>query len=502
MSQLMYGPAYRVATTPPPSLHVPPPPRASLPDLRTLTITQIIRSILAALIVVLWLVPLPEQVTPDARATLVVFAAAVWLWVFSKVSDTYVALGAASVIVLIGVIDVDDLFAPLGDETVWLLIGAFIIASAVTSSGLAVRAAVALSVGVTSPRVLVHLLTLSVVCTAFAVPATSGRAALVLPVFVALTAVVPAWLSRVLALALPSVVLFSAVASLIGAGAHLITDQILTGAGMSGFSFTRWMILGLPLALVSSHVASEIIFCALSTSTQRRSELDITREALTQGAPLSARLSSSEYRAVLILGVAVVLWFTENVHGIPPAMVAVLGALLITSPYLGTEDLGSTVKKVPWSLLLFMTATIAISQALTKSGAAALLTRWLPADLSGWVFVLAVIVLSTAAHLVIQSRSARSAVLVPIVIAIAPTVGVNPVAAAFISTAAAGFCHTLPASAKPLAIFQGNDDPDSPPHYRTSDLMRMSALLAPMHFAVTAAFAFFIWPLLGLPLYL
>lgn len=502
MSDLAHGPTYRVSTTPPPALHIPPRPRVTLPDLRHLTAAQVIRIITAALILGLWLAPLPEQVTPDARATLVVFAAAVWLWVFSTVSDTFVALGAASVIVLIGVIDVDDLFAPLGDQTVWLLIGAFIIASAVTSSGLAVRAAVALSVGVASPRVLVHLLTLAVVCTAFAVPATSGRAALVLPVFLALTAVVPAWLSRILALTLPSVVLFSAVASLIGAGAHLITDQILTGAGLPGFSFTRWMILGLPLALVSSHLAAEIIFRALSGREERGAELAITREALTRDIPLSARLSSGEYRAVLILGVAILLWFTEGVHGIPPAMVAVLGALLITSPYLGTEDLGATVKKVPWSLLLFMTATIAISQALTDSGAAALLTGWLPADLPGWVFVLAVIALSTAAHLVIQSRSARSAVLVPIVIAIAPAVGVSPVAAAFISTAAAGFCHTLPASAKPLAIFRGSDAPGDTPHYDTVDLLRMSALLAPMHLAVTAVFAFLFWPLLGLPLYL
>ena len=80
--------------------------------------------------------------------------------------------------------------------------------------------------------------------------------------------------------------------------------------------------------------------------------------------------------------------------------------------------------------------------------------------------------------------------------------GVSAVAAAFISTAAAGFCHTLPASAKPLAIFRGSDAPGDTPHYDTADLLRMSALLAPMHLAVTAVFAFLFWPLLGLPLYL
>lgn len=498
----MIGPAYRVATTPPPQL-----PRSVRRPVRlnaTFSAGLVVRVLSAVAILALWLAPLPEQIAPDARATLVVFAGAVWLWIFSKISDTFVALGAASILVLAGIIEVEALFAPLGDDTVWLLIGAFIIAAAVTSSGLAVRAAVYLSADVRSPRVLVHLLTLATVCTAFAVPATSGRAALILPVFVALRSVVPSWLGRVLAITLPSVVLFSAVASLIGAGAHLITDQILAGAGLASFSFTRWMLLGLPLALVSSHLAAEIIFNALSSAQQRSGQLYITRASLTQGMgqsmgqgqALPAQLRPEEYRAVFVLAVAVALWFTEGVHGIPPAMVAVIGALLITSPYLGTQDLGKTVKKVPWSLLLFMTATIAISHALSSSGAAELLTGWIPADLPGWAFTLVVIVLSTAAHLVIQSRSARSAVLVPLVVALAPSAGINPVAAAFISTAAAGFCHTLPASAKPLAIFGGED-----PGFRR-DLLRMSGLLAPMHIAVLALFAFIIWPLLGLNLYI
>ncbi|MDO5671117.1 MAG: SLC13 family permease [Corynebacterium sp.] len=475
--------ATRVITTPP-----APPRRPRIQWTPALGV----RIVCAFGVFALCFIPLP--VGPAARATLVVFAAAVWFWVFSKVSDTYVALGAASVLVVIDVIGVEDMFSPLGDETTWLLIGAFILAGGVASSGLAMRVAVALSAGVSSPRVLLHLLTLAVVLTAFAVPATSGRAALVLPVFMVLIGVLPGWLNRVLALALPSVVLFSAVASLIGAGAHLITDQILTGAGLEGFTFTRWMILGLPLALVSAHLAAEIIFLVFSSAAQRRETLHIERADL--GAGMSVRLSPAETRSLTVLAVAVTLWFTETLHGIPAAMVAVLGALLITSPHLGTADLGPAIKKVPWSLLLFMTATVALSQALSSSGAAEVLATGVLGQMPGWVFVIAVICLSTAAHLLIQSRSARSAVLVPLVIATAPAAGVDPVAAAFISTAAAGFCHTLPASAKPLAIFRG-DGPDH--HYDTRDLLIASAWLAPMHLAVTTLFAFVIWPLLGLP---
>lgn len=68
----------------------------------------------------------------------------------------------------------------------------------------------------------------------------------------------------------------------------------------------------------------------------------------------------------------------------------------------------------------------------------------------------------------------------------------NPAALAFASTAAAGFCHTFTSSAKPVALFSDA--------YRPKDLLRLSAVLAPITGALVLACAVFLWPLLGLPL--
>lgn len=291
------GPRYRVYATRPGS---------------TSRIRKVMPIVSALSIPMIWFMTLPETsetagaaMSSDARVTLVVFAVAVWLWVFSAVSDTFVALSAASVLVLLGIISADALFSPLGSETIWLLIGAFIISSAVTRSGLAIRVAVRISVGISSPRILVHVLTFVTVLTAFVVPATSGRAALILPVFLAFSAVLPAWLLRVLAITLPSVVLFSAVASLIGAGAHLITEQILLDQGLEGFSFTRWLLLGLPFALFSSHLAAEIILLALSDDKQRAQQLVITEKALNRG-KAQEPIGAKELRSLLVLGGVVI----------------------------------------------------------------------------------------------------------------------------------------------------------------------------------------------------
>ncbi|WP_326690905.1 MULTISPECIES: SLC13 family permease [unclassified Streptomyces] len=442
----------------------------------------------------------------DARITLAVFVLATCAWIGTPIDDTYIALGAGLALAATGVISSDTLFGTLGDATVWLLICAFVLAAAVSRTGLAARAAAFLVSGARSVRQLVHLTTAALVVSAFAIPATSGRAALALPVFLALAAVLRERRRLVVMLALlfPTVILLSAVATLIGAGAHLITVSVLWESAGEHVGFTQWLLLGLPLAIASSHLAAEAVLLTTTRRAERRGDVRITVEDIQRHseATVTGPLSPPEARAALLLVTVVALWCSEPLHGISPALVALTGAVVAASPALGTVGLRDALKTVPWSLLLFMAATMAMGLALSDSGAA----RWLVSGLPGgaavppWAFLAAVVVVSTGAHLLLQSRSARSSVLVPLVVAAAAGAGVNPVSAALASTAAAGFCHTLPASAKPVALFA--EVPGAPAHtptYTPRDLLRLSAVLAPLTALLVLAFALAVWPLLGVP---
>ncbi|MFE5915918.1 SLC13 family permease [Streptomyces sp. NPDC056468] len=437
----------------------------------------------------------------DARLTLAVFALATCAWIATPVDDTYIALGAGLALTVTGVISSDTLFGTLGDSTVWLLICAFVLAAAVTRTGLAGRAAAFLVGGARTVRQLVHLTTAALVVTAFAVPATSGRAALALPVFLALAKALAdrRRLVVMLALLFPTVILLSAVATLIGAGAHLITVSVLWQATGERIGFTEWLLLGLPLAVASSHLAAEAVLLTTTRRADRKGAVHITPEQIQEhsGEPVTGPWSQAEKRCALLLGTVVVLWCSEPLHRVPPAVVALIGAVVAASPALGTVHLKDALKTVPWSLLLFMAATMAMGVALADSGAAKWLVAELPTGVSPLLFLAVVIAISTAAHLILQSRSARSSVLVPLVVAAAVGAGVNPVAAALASTAAAGFCHTLPASAKPVTLFS---DLPGTPTYTPRDLLRLSAVLAPLTAALVLLFAVAVWPLLGVPL--
>ncbi|WP_327148779.1 SLC13 family permease [Nocardia sp. NBC_01329] len=441
----------------------------------------------------------------EGLITLVIFVVAIWMWVFAPVSDTYVALGAAVALVLAGPIDTETFTGTLGDSVIWLLVGSFLIAAAVTATGLSARVAARVLGLARSPRQLVHLLTVVLMVTTFAIPATSGRAALALPVFLSLAAVLRHRPQLVLALAvaIPSVILFSAVGSLLGAGAHLITSEIVATATGEGFHFLQWLVLGLPLAVVWSHLAAETALVIFADRAERRTPLALSANAFDEAAGTSVRgpLTGPQKRVILVLAAVVTLWCTEIWHGIDPAIVAVLGALVATAPKIGGTSLPTAVKTIPWTLLLFMAATLCLGIALTTSGASAWLGGLIfePVQSLGpaatTVFLVLTVVVSLLAHLMIQSRSARSAVLVPIIVATAPAVGVDPLAAAFLSTAAAGFCHTMTSSAKPMAVFA---ESETVPGFRPEHLLRYSAVVAPLSIVLLLAFAVWVWPQLGL----
>lgn len=451
-----------------------------------------------------------SELSLEGSLTLAIFILAIWAWVFSPLSDTYVSLAAALALVLSGLLTPDQFTASLGTSAVWLLVAAVVMAQALTASGLTRRATARLVTLARTPRQLAHLYNLALFLTVYLVPSPSGRAALALPIYLALAEALPdrPKLIKALGILAPSTILVSAVASFIGAGAHLVTAEILAAYGLETIGFLEWMILGSGLGLLASLLVTELVFALFRPQDQAvAARLKVSLEDFeTEGSyPVRGALTRDEKNIALILSGAILLWCTESFHGIEPVIIALLGALAATAPSIGCISLGPALKKAPWPMLIFMATTLAIGTALADSGAAQWLAESLFAPVAqlgrsgAALFILMVIALSTAAHLVIQSRSARSAVLIPLIITAAIPVGVNPVAAAFISTAAAGFCHTLTSSAKPVALFATINGTAT---YTPSDLLKLSAWLAPLHAALIALFAFYIWPHLGLPLYL
>lgn len=432
----------------------------------------------------------------EGRVALVTFALAALAWCLTSIGSTYIALIAALVPTILGFDEPESFFRIVGNALFWLLLGAFIVAAAFTRSGLAQRLAQAIMRGRTTTRGLFLRLTGVILLSALVVPATSSRAALFLPIYHSLgKSLREPRILRALALLIPVAILLSAAASLIGAGAHLLMVELVVGLGGERIGYFQWLVWGLPFAAASCLLSAWVISRLFLSKAERQQPLAF--EGAEAGAARQP-LSRSERLVLWVVGALVLLWISEPLHGLHATLVAVCGALIVTAPRIGAISLKEGMKAVNWNLLVFMAATIKLGQTLVETGAAA----WLIESAFGLVakgpaaLVAMVIVVSTLAHLVVTSRTARSSILVPVVAMLAASAGLDPLALAFVSTIAAGYCLTLPVSAKPLAMFAELEGTTFAP----GDLLRLSAWLIPLHLLLLALFAAVVWPWLGLDL--
>jgi solute carrier family 13 (sodium-dependent dicarboxylate transporter), member 2/3/5 len=432
----------------------------------------------------------------EGRLSLSVFAGALIAWVVLRLPDMPVALAGALVLVVSGAIDEEALFATLGSEIVWLLIAAFVMASVLRKCGTAERLAAAALARCTTVSGVFWGATVVIALTAFVIPSTAARAAILTPVFFSLSSAIgrPS-VTRGLALLFPSAILLSACASLTGAGAHLIAGDFMRRVSGADFGFAHWALLAGPFGLITSLLSCGLIQLLFLTAEDRRTTLGTLLV-------LPRSNSRTQLAIVTIIGTTVLLWATTALHGQNLAIVGLGAALLAASKPISGISLKEALKGVEWNLLLFLATTLVIGEALLTTGAARYLVDQMLAALDGrlsvsaWMAVVVAAVVSSLAHILITSRTARASVLIPAVALPLSALGADPSALIFITTIGSGFCQTLMVSAKPVALFGSCETPT----FTQADLLRLAVFLLPLFIALLAAFALIIWPLLGLPL--
>ncbi|MCB1796122.1 MAG: anion permease, partial [Candidatus Competibacteraceae bacterium] len=274
------------------------------------------------------------QLDAPARSALIVFGITLGAWVFSRLEETVVALAALLVLALSGVIESTAMLDSLGHSLIGLMLASFIIAAAANATGLSQWLAATVVRRARSVEQLCYWLTAANLVTALFIPATSARAALMAPVFLALNQRLnEPRVGKVLALVFPTAILLSAAASLTGAGAHLLTADLIAQLGDERLDFLRWLTLGLPFALVSSFGSTWVILRLFLTQSERRQALTLESGWAKGSETVTPEVSrSKQYYVLGVILTMIGLWATTNLHGLDNSLVSVLGALAVTWP--------------------------------------------------------------------------------------------------------------------------------------------------------------------------
>jgi di/tricarboxylate transporter len=400
-------------------------------------------------------------------------------------------------LIAFGALPVAAVPALLGSGLLWLLLATFVLAAVLQGSGPAERLALRVVMGAGSMAALCWRLTFFIAATAFVIPSTSARAALLMPVFAVLARVLAApGPVRALALLFPTVILLSAGASLTGAGAHLIAADVIVRLGGAPIGFGRWAVLSAPFALAACAVATWLILHMFLHADERRA-----RPAWP--APSCPPLTRAQRAVGAVTGLTVAGWLVAPALGVPLVAVAIGGALFATRSGLTGTNLPQALRQVDWRLLGLLAATMLMAQALLANGA---VQAWLAgaavalqaADIGPRTALLIAAVVAVLSHLVIVSRTARAMVLMPAVALPLSATGADAALLVLVCVQGSGFCQSFALSAKPVAIFARAMSPGGQGAFGSGDLLRLAVPLALATTGLLALFAFVVWPLQGL----
>ncbi len=282
-----------------------------------------------------------------------------------------------------------------------------------------------------------------------------------------------------LALSIPVAANIGGIATPIGTPPNAIVIAALTEYGKS-ISFTDWIIVAFPLVIVMLVFAWWLLLAFFPPSVDKFN-LDMKGKI---------NLSPKAIGLYVIFGATVLLWVTENQHGIPSSMVAFLPvAALVTGRILTKND----IRNLPWDVLWLMAGGISLGIGMDKTGLAVWMISGFDWGAMGYITLILAFGLVAVAMSNFLSNTVTATLLMPLVISL-HTSGVmgdsfNLLITGIVIAVACSLAMALPISTPPNAIAMSTGI------IRTKDMAKVGVIIGAVGVMLVLAYAVFYWPL-------
>lgn len=382
--------------------------------------------ILVAIIV--YLAPLPGLEHNGKLCLAFTLMTVVW-WAMQIAQNGYTA---GLFLALLCIFQVDapaEIFYAWTGTTMWLVIGAYLIANAVKTSGLGERIAYNYMLrfvkGYNSIIIGVFVLTAIL---SLLIPHPWPRAFLIMAVMAVV--IQSSGISQGDAVKIGFAVFAASVpCSLIFITGDAVINP-LAASYAGGADFVTWLkVMGVPAIVMS--VLTAVLFLVLF-----RAEKDYTvdKEAITKKLADMGKMSPVEVKTLVWVVIAIALWFTESIHGISIGWVTFAVGMLMSMPIIGDLNAAKDWSAVPIHVLVFLTAAMAIGHVGADTGMNAWIASFMPTSVPDNMFIIAAIIvgLSFVVHMLLGSVIAVMGVAVPAILAFAEPLGIDPMVATMI----------------------------------------------------------------------
>ena len=398
-------------------------------------------------------VPEYEGLSYSGHQALFILILAAGLWISEAIPAFSVAiLIIALEIVMLGKVDsqfvewevyVQTWSSPL----IWLFFGGFVMASAAHRTKLDrwLASHVLTRLGNRPGMVLAGVMIVTAVFSMFM--SNTATAAMMM------TVIAPVYLTlgrgnpfgKAMLLAVPFAANIGGMGTIIGSPPNAIAAGALSNSTTQSISFVEWMIAGVPVAIVLLAVIYIYLLFRYPSAVKRMdfSLLKNDTDDSTEVEPVWKKLL-----VMVIFFITIILWMTQNLHGIPTAVVSFLPiTVFATTGIFRTKEM----RGLSWDVLMLMAGGLSLGIAMQRTGLAQWLVNSFPFEAIG---TLPTLLLISFIVLIISnfiSNTSAASIVVPIGLSLGVPLGMGSefVIAIALSSSAA-MC--LPISTPPNAI--------------------------------------------------
>ena len=438
----------------------------------------------------LWEVYKEGEIMDPAVITLCVLAVAAFLFVTELIPLAVTAMAACTALGILGVLPSKQVYAGLSNSTVVLFGGMFVIGAAMFKTGLAEAIGIAVVKKAGTNQVPLMAAIMLVTIALSAVSSNTGTVACLMPVIIGICQAANISPSKeLMPLAIAANV--GGTITMIGTPPNVIVTGALSAAGLPTFGFFEFAYIGIPLSII-------VFFFTLFIGRHLLPKNDVgemDEEALKEAAEEAGAGGDDEPKSTtkmwisgLIL-IGVVACMALGLKNLPLHTAAVTGAILCVIT--GCLKEKEAYAGIDWVTIFLFAGMLSVATAMEKTGAGKMIADTvvnMMGDNPNPYVLTAVLFLISNVLTQFMSNTASAALLAPIGISIAQSIGADPKPVLMALGIAASMAFATPMATPPNTLVLG------PGGFSFNDYVKVGVPMCLISFVACVIIIPIFWP--------
>ena len=425
-----------------------------------------------------------------AITTLCVLAVAAFLFVTELIPLAVTAMAACTALGILGVLPSKQVYAGLSNSTVVLFGGMFVIGAAMFKTGLAeaVGLWVVNKAGTGEVKLMGAVMLVTIILSS--VSSNTGTVACLMPVIIGIAnaANIPAS-KELMPLAIAANV--GGTITMIGTPPNVIVTGALSAAGLPSFGFFEFALIGVPLSIVVLIYMLTIGRKTIPIKNAGAMDDEAVKAAKEEAGASDDAAPKSKTKMWIsgLILIGVVAAMALNLKTVPLQTAAVTGAILCVIT--GCLKEKEAYAGIDWVTIFLFAGMLSVATAMDKTGAGKLIADTVVGMMGEHpnpIVLCAVLYLISNVLTQFMSNTASAALLAPIGISIAQSIGADPKPVLMAIGIAASMAFATPMATPPNTLVLG------PGGFSFNDYVKVGVPLCVITFIASVIIIPIFWP--------